>query len=89
MKAKLFYIQNEGFVGNALIWWAIDSHGYTTDIRIAGKYPYEDAKRICVRDEDHAYSVDYIDSLEEAKKVIIDSQYVSSKEEIQFKANEG
>jgi len=36
MKEKLYYIQNV-YVGNAILWWAIDSKGYTTDIGKAGK----------------------------------------------------
>lgn len=41
---KLYYIRNEGYVGNALVWWAENSKGYTTDIRKAGKYTFEEAE---------------------------------------------
>jgi hypothetical protein len=77
MKQELFYIRNEGYLGNALIWWGIHSKGYTCDIRKAGKYTKEEAERRCTRDEDTAYSCDYIDNLLEAQKLIIDCQYVS------------
>ena len=30
-ESEMFYIQN-GYVGNSINWWAIDSKGYTTDI---------------------------------------------------------
>lgn len=82
---KLYYIQNEGYCGNALFWWGPNSKGYTTDIRKAGKYTYEQAKSICQRDEDHAYPCEYIDGLLEAQKLIIDCQYVSRENEIEFK----
>lgn len=37
----------------------------------------EEAKKICQRPEDSAYSIKYIDNLLEAQKLIIDSQYVN------------
>lgn len=80
----LFYIQNEGYCGNALFWWGKNSKGYVTDIRQAGKYTYAEAKNICQRDEDHAYPVMYIDGLLTAQKLIIDSQYVSKSNEMLF-----
>ena len=40
-KEKFYYIQN-GYVGNAILWWAENSHGYTTDFRKAGKYTEEE-----------------------------------------------
>jgi hypothetical protein len=42
-KQELYYIQN-GYVGNAILWWGVDSKGYTTDITKAGKYTKEEAK---------------------------------------------
>lgn len=79
MSQELYYIRNEGYLGNALIWWQIGG-GYTCDINKAEKFTKEEAKDICTRPEDSAYKVSYIDSLEKAKKLIIDSQYVDSKE---------
>lgn len=75
----MYYIRNEGFLGNALIWWC-KTGGYTCDIKKAEKFTEEEAKKICKRAEDTAYSVEYIDELKEAQKLIIDCQYVSSKE---------
>lgn len=77
---EMYYIRNEGFLGNALIWWAENSNGYTCDIRKAGKYKLEDATRICKRDVDSAYKCSYIDNLLISQKLIIDCQYVDSKE---------
>ena len=84
MKEELFYIQNEGYCGNALFWWGEEDNGYTTDIRKAGKYTREAAKYRCKRPEDHAWPVAYIDGLLEAQKLIIDSQYIDHKNEIKF-----
>lgn len=81
---QLYYIQNEGFCGNALFWWGANSRGYVTDIRKAGKYTKEQAERICQREEDHAYPCEYIDNLLEAQKLIIDTQYVDRQQEVKF-----
>lgn len=75
MREELYYIKN-GYSGNAIIWWAENSGGYTTDIRKAGKYTKEQAKKICLRPEDTAYLCSYIDNNVAAQKVVIDSQYL-------------
>lgn len=77
-----YYIRNEGFVGNAIIWWGENGKGYTTDIRKAGKYTLEQAEKICKRDEDTAYKCEYIDNLMEGQKLIIDSQYLCVQERL-------
>ena len=74
-----YYIRNEGYLGNALIWWCATG-GYSCDIRQAQKFTKAEAKKICKRPEDTAYSVEYIDGLLKAQKLIIDSQYVSDVE---------
>lgn len=77
----MYYIKN-GYVGNAILWWGKDSRGYTTDIRNAGKYTEEQARNICkCRVQDTAYPCEYIDTLEEARKIVIDSQYLRPPEE--------
>lgn len=70
-----YYIRNEGYIGNALIWWK-KGGGYTSDIRLAEKFREQEAIRICQRPEDSAYECSYIDNLLEGQKLIIDSQYV-------------
>jgi|TARA_R110000824_G_scaffold394396_1_gene594164 hypothetical protein len=72
----MYYIRNEGFLGNALMWWKEGRDGYTCDINKAHKFTKEEAENICKRPEDTAYKCDYIDGLLEAKKLIIDCQYV-------------
>ena len=44
---KLYYIQNKGFVGNCLIFWRKDGHGYTCNLDKAWKVSLEKAKEIC------------------------------------------
>jgi hypothetical protein len=74
-KGKLYYIQN-GYVGNAILWWGIDSKGYTTNFAEAGKYTYAEAKEIIKRPQDRAWLCSYVDKNEKAKKLIIDGQYL-------------
>lgn len=78
MANKLYYIQN-GWVGNAILWWAIDSKGYTTEIDKAGKFTKEQAKEIINRPEDRAWECSHVDSCLEARKTIIDGQYLNIK----------
>jgi hypothetical protein len=78
---EYYYIRNEGYLGNALIWWKRGG-GYTCDIRQAEMFTEEEAKKICERPEDSAYNFKYIDNLIEAQKLIIDSQYVSSEKRL-------
>ena len=75
----MYYIQNAGYLGNAMIWWCAKSKGYTEDIRKAGKYTKEQAMSICKRPEDTAWYCEYIDKLLKAQKMIIDSQYPDRK----------
>lgn len=79
---KQYYIRNEGYLGNALMWWRKDRNGYTCDIRNAFKCDILEAEKICERYEDTAYLCSYIDNLEIAKKLIVDTQYVDSKERL-------
>jgi len=72
----MYYVRNEGFLGNALIWWKEGRNGYTCDINNAHKFTKEEAESVCKRPQDTAYECDYIDNLMEAKKLIIDCQYV-------------
>jgi hypothetical protein len=76
---KMYYVRNEGYLGNALIWWTKGCNGYTCDIINAHKFTAEEAERTCKRPQDTAYECDYIDNLLVAQKLIIDSQYVDKK----------
>jgi hypothetical protein len=74
-KVKEYYIQN-GFIGNAAAWWAVDRKGYTTDLRKAGRYTHEEAKEIVQRPQDRAWPCSYIDGHTGAQKLIVDVQYL-------------
>jgi hypothetical protein len=79
MSEKMYYVRNEGYLGNALIWWKKGSNGYTCDIRDAEKFTKEEAEKTCKRPQDTAYECDYIDNLLIAQKLIVDCQYVDKK----------
>jgi nitrogen fixation-related uncharacterized protein len=78
---KWYYVQN-GYVGNAMMWWALDSKGYTIDITKAHKFTYDEAISILKSNEkdkrrnEKVWSCDFIDNSEKAKKLIIDMQYL-------------
>jgi hypothetical protein len=76
---EYYYIRNEGYLGNALIWWR-KGGSYTCDINQAEMFTKEEAESKCKRPEDSAYKCKYIDGLTEAKKTIVDSQYVDSRQ---------
>ena len=69
-----YYIQNKmkGYLGNAPIFWAKNSMGYTADLNKAEKYSEEDAKRICTGnpEKNKAWPVDYIDNSEAIQRVV-------------------
>jgi hypothetical protein len=76
MSEKMYYVRNEGSLGNALIWWKKGCNGYTCDIRYAEKFTKEKAEKICKRPQYTAYECEYIDNLLIAQKLIVDCQYV-------------
>ncbi len=74
---ELYYIQN-GYVGNAILWWGINGAGYTCDITKAGKYTRKETDQIIQRPEDRAWPCEYIDNNADAHKMVIDSQYLAN-----------
>lgn len=58
-----YYIQN-GFDGNAMVWWREGGRGYTTNLKEAGKYSEEEAQSIIERANRYeiAWSCSYIDN---------------------------
>lgn len=87
-ETELYYIQ-DGYIGNSMSWWRLDSKGHTTDINLAHKYTEKEALNL-IADKGknrQAWLVSYIDSNENAKKVIIDRQYLEDKFELK-KENE-
>ena len=81
---KFYYIQNLGYVGNAMIWWGPGSKGYTSDIEDAGKYNTEEMLEIINSrpEEDFGWECDYIDNNPEIRKTIIESQRINMKRRI-------
>lgn len=76
---EMFYIQN-GYVGNAVCWWAKNSRGYVSDLESAEKYTREQASAIVERSRGKGFvgwPCKYIDENEAARKLIIDCQYLS------------
>lgn len=77
MEQHLYYIQTEGYVGNAMIWWRPEHRGYTPNINEAGKYSTDEAMKICENsDKSRAWPCEYIDSHPTAKKLIVDMQHI-------------
>lgn len=78
MGEKEYYIQN-GYIGNAILWWRVGRSGYTTDIYQAGKFSADEAKKIIQRPEDKAWLCSHVDNTDVARKTIIDGQYLNPK----------
>lgn len=83
---KLFFIRHDKYVGNAVVWWAKNSTGYTTDIRKAQLYTYNEAKRICENrpNMDFAYYAGDILQNERGQKLIYEAQYLDRDMVIKF-----
>ena len=75
-----YYIQNtkQGFLGNAIVFWALGRCGYTAKLEQAEKFSYEEAKEICNDnpDKNKAWPVDYIDNNEGTAR-LTDMQFLA------------
>lgn len=62
---EMYYIQN-GFSGNAIVWWAKDSKGYTSNLNEAGKFTKEFAfnQVACGRSGEYAWPCSYVDGVQ-------------------------
>ncbi|GAB7543448.1 hypothetical protein [Cupriavidus sp. 8B] len=59
----MFYVQDtRQFVGNCVMWWGKNCSGYVTRLNEAGKYPLDEASRICERDTDRMWPCEQIDA---------------------------
>jgi hypothetical protein len=76
---ELYYVEKRGFLGNALLWW---TKGCNVYLRYKWCLSLRENKQKKTWTQDSAYLCTYIDGLEKAKKVIIDSQYVDKSEKI-------
>ncbi len=72
---EMFFIQAQGFVGNSMLWWGLNSSGYTTNIMLAHKYSRAEAlaRFTSGRDQDKIWPVSHI---EKCVKQHVDAQYV-------------
>jgi len=76
MVTQLYYVQDSrDFVGNSMLWWAIDGKGYTTDIAKAGRYTHKPTDR----NTDILWPVEYINSI---AQLHVDHQKADAKEKI-------
>ncbi len=82
-----YYIQNKdaGYLGNAIIFWALNCQGYTADLNKAQKFNQTQAKLIVDGNpiKNIAWPVDYIDNNEGIKR-IVDSQYLNAQKASKF-----
>ena len=87
---NFYYVQN-GYIGNAMYWWALDSKGYTSDIKKAHKFTEEEAMSILRNNEkdrrrnERVWNCEFIDEQKEAHITIVDSQYLKDIENGQLK----
>jgi hypothetical protein len=86
-----YYIQNKdaGFMGNAIVFHAQNSNGYTAKLEKAHQYTYDEAKGICQGDpgKNKAWPVDYIDNNVGTARHT-DSQYLSNENIVDFDKEE-
>lgn len=73
---KLYYIQY-GYVGNAMCWWKKGGKGYGTDILKAEKHTREAAIHLVQLGKGYvAWPCEAVDGCKDARKIIIDQQYL-------------
>lgn len=77
--SNLFYLQDSrSYVGNDVLWWAVDGKGYTTDLRKAHVYTKDEAiKRHESRHSDIPWPKEYIDA---KTRPAVDAQYIKRDE---------
>jgi hypothetical protein len=77
--SQLFYLQDSrSYVGNDVMWWAKNGQGYTTDLRNAELYTFEEAQRQHnSRPSDIPWPKEYIDA---KTRPAVDMQYIKRDE---------
>lgn len=74
-KDKFYYVQDaRSYVGNAVLWHAIDGCGYVTDLSKADKLSYDDIQKMHLRETDIVWESSYV---ENKIKQYVDSQYLN------------
>ena len=86
---EMYYIQN-GFSGNAVVWWAKDSKGYTSNLNEAGKYTKEFAfnQVACGRSGEYAWPCSYVDGIHD-KPICIFGSILNFSERIDYAKIQG
>lgn len=83
LRSKLYYMQDKRqFVGNDVLWWAIGSNGYTTNIDKAELFTEQEIKSY--RDTDIPWPFDYINSI--ARRAV-DMQYLDKEKSPAYMKN--
>lgn len=79
-KDKFYYVQDKrSYVGNAVLWWALDGNGYVTDLAKAHKYTYDEIVKFNPRPTDVIWESTHV---EKAIKSYVDAQYLDGKNSI-------
>ena len=73
---SFFYVQDSrSYVGNAILWWAKNGNGYTTDIARAHKYTWLEIQAFNPRETDIIWESSHV---ELAIKQYVDMQYLKT-----------
>ena len=75
---ELYYIQT-GYVGNAILWWADNSNGYTAHFLKAGKYTKEETMKILNNgpNQDCGWLCSHVDNHVEAHVMTVESGFLN------------
>ena len=58
---KYFLQDSRNYVGNSVLWWALGSEGYTTDIAKAEKYTAKEIKEKSLRETDVVWDSEHVE----------------------------
>ncbi len=77
---KTYYVQDRrSYVGNAVLWWGLNSSGYTTDLKRAQKYTGSELKKTTWRDTDVIWESEHVET---AVREYVDMQYLNKENSI-------
>ena len=78
---ELFYIQN-GFVGNSILWWALQDRGYTSDIDRAQTYTKAEVLKYFLNNSDRQDKIWCASHVQQHIKKHVEHQYLDSQYKI-------
>ncbi len=77
---ETYYVQDRrNYVGNAVLWWGLNSSGYTTDLKRAQKYTGAELKQGSWRDTDIIWESEHVET---AVREYVDMQYLDKENSI-------